>query len=89
MTLAAIVAVAWLVSIPARRYEKRTGKKMGRGAAGAGLNAVNEIFQPSAANASVTVEEQRESRVGIPAAEGDPLSSGQIVIDAPKRDESP
>lgn len=56
-------------TIPAIRYQKRTGKKLGRGGAAAGLHAINEIFHPSAANASVILEEQKEARVAIPSPE--------------------
>jgi hypothetical protein len=82
-TLAGIVAVAWLLTIPARRYEKRTGKKLGRGAAGAGLGVVQELFQPSAANAAVIVEEQREARTPRPAAEDKDFDNNRIVISLP------
>lgn len=58
----------WIATIPARSYEKKTGKKLGRGAAGAGLHAINEVFQPSQANASEVIEEQRNSRIAKPAA---------------------
>lgn len=64
----AIVFAGVIFSIPARRHEKRTGKKLGRGAAGAALHTINELFQPSQANASQVIEEQREARVAKPAA---------------------
>lgn len=63
----AIVAVAILASIPAWRYERRTGKKMGRGTAGAAFASVQELFQPSAANAATIVEEQKEARHALPS----------------------
>jgi len=81
--LVGTVACAWVLSIPARRYEKRTGRKLGRGAAGAGLSAVQELFQPSAANAGVIVEEQREARVPMPAAEDNDFAHNRIVISLP------
>lgn len=79
--LIALVFISVVLSIPARRYEKRTGKKLGRGAAGAALHTMNELFQPSQANASQVIEEQREARVAKPAAgdkDLDTLISEQI-----------
>ena len=78
--LVGIVAVAWLLSIPARRFEKRTGKKMGRHAASGMLSVVNELFSPSAANAAVVLEEQKERRVGIPAGEDKDFERNRITI---------
>lgn len=66
--VAGIGLIAWLGSIPARRYEKRTGKKLGRSGIASAMNAMNEIFQPSAANAAVVIEEQQEQRTAIPSA---------------------
>ena len=83
IALSALVVCAWLLTIPARRYEKRTGKKLGRGAAGAGLGVVQELFQPSAANAAVIVEEQREARTPMPAAEDKNFEDNRIVISVP------
>lgn len=34
---------------------------------GAALAVINELFQPSAANAKIEIEEQREARVALPA----------------------
>lgn len=80
IVLGGIVAVAVIASIPAWRYERRTGRKLGRSGAAAGLGVVQELFQPSAANASAVIEEQREARHAIPAP-GDPLdAAGPIVI---------
>ena len=64
-----IVALVGAISIPAIRYEKRTGKKLGRGSALAGLQVINELFQPSAANSALIIEEQREARVANPSPE--------------------
>ena len=83
VSLAGIIVVAWILTIPARRYEKRTGKKLGRGAVGAGLGVVQELFQPSAANAAVIVEEQREARTPMPAAEDKNFEDNRIVISVP------
>lgn len=64
----AVVLVA-AVSIYAIRNERRTGKKLGRGSAAAGLEVINELFQPSAANAALIIEEQREARKATPSPE--------------------
>lgn len=58
-----------LLSAPALRYEKRTGKKLGRGGALAGIQVINELFQPSAANAAIIIEEQKEARAPMPSPE--------------------
>ena len=79
--LIAIVFISVVFSSPARRYEKRNGKKLGRGAAGAALHTLNELFHPSQANASQVIEEQREARVAKPGAgdkDLDTLISEQI-----------
>ena len=83
VSLAGIIVVAWILTIPARRYEKRTGKKLGRGAVGAGLGVVQELFQPSAANAALIAEEQREARTPMPAAEDKNFEDNRIVISVP------
>lgn len=74
-----IVVIAVVASIPAWRYERRTGRKLGRSGAAAGLGIVQELFQPSAANASAVLEEQREARHAIPAP-GDPLDRDTPVV---------
>ena len=65
----AFVGIVVLATIPAKRYEKRTGKKLGRGASAAMMSVVNELFQPSAANAAIVLEEQKEQRTAIPSGE--------------------
>lgn len=80
----AITAIAWLLSIPARRYEKRTGKKLGRSGAAGMMNVLNELYLPSAANAAIIVEEQRERRVAIPSPEDKDFERNQITINLPK-----
>ena len=82
--LVGIVAVAWLLSIPARRYEKRTGKKLGRHAASGMMSVVNELFNPSAANSAVILEEQKERRTAIPAAEDKDFAKNKITIVLPQ-----
>lgn len=79
--LGAILALSILLSIPARRFEKRTGKKLGRHAASGMLSVVNELFSPSAANAAVVVEEQKERRVAVPSPEDKDFANKSITIE--------
>jgi hypothetical protein len=81
--LGGIVAFALVLSIPARRFEKRTGKKLGRGAGAAVLDSLNMIYQPSAQNAAEIREEQKEMRTAIPAAEDKDFANKRIVIRLP------
>lgn len=60
--------LVWLfIPRKARDYSKSGSKKYRT--SGAILFGINEVFAPSAANASVVQEEQRESRRAIPAPE--------------------
>lgn len=83
--LVGIVAVAWMLSIPARRYEKRTGKKLGRGAGAAVLDSLNVVYQPSAAHAAELLNEQREQRTAIPSAADKPFDEKRIIIAIPDK----
>ena len=75
-----IVALSLVLSIPALRYEKRTGKKLGRFAASALMNTVNEIYAPSAYHATATLEQSKERRVAIPSPEDKSFVSAKVVI---------
>ena len=60
--------LVWLF-IPRKAREKsKSGAKKYR-SSGAVLFGINEVFAPSAANAAVVQEQQRESRRAIPAPE--------------------
>lgn len=83
--LAGIVAVSLLLSIPARRYEKRTGKKLGRGAGAAVLDSLNVIYQPSAAHSAEILNEQKEQRTAIPATTDKPFGDSTITIVVPEK----
>ena len=64
---AAILLLAYLFRMDA--VNKRSGKRrFGRGS-GAAMSVVNEMFQPSAANAAVIIEEKREARKAMPSPE--------------------
>lgn len=73
LVLAVAGAVLLFVPIPKRI---RNREKLNRGkkyrTSGAFLGAVTEIFQPSAANAAVIVEEQKIARKANPSPEDKP-----------------
>jgi hypothetical protein len=69
ITLTAIVVFAFIASIPARMHAKKTGKKRTSGAMSGALGVVNELFAPSAHNAAIIVEEQREAIKPMPSPE--------------------
>lgn len=62
------VILLWLFIPRKARDNSERGAKKYR-TSGAVLFGVNEVFAPSAANAAVVQQEQRESRRSIPAAE--------------------
>lgn len=86
--LVAVSGIVALATIPAKRYEKRTGKKLGRGASAAMMSVVNELFQPSAANAAIVLEEQKEQRTAIPSGEDKDFAGKRITIVLPEVDQS-
>ena len=80
LVLGGVVAIGFIASIPAKRYEKRTGKKLGRSGGAAALSVVQDIFQPTASIAAAVQEEQREARIS-PSNPGEPLlRDGRITI---------
>lgn len=64
--------LVWVFIPRKARDDSKSGSKKYR-TSGAVLFGINEVFAPSAANASVVQEEQRESRRAIPAPEDKPL----------------
>lgn len=62
------VILLWLFIPRKARDNSERGAKKYR-TSGAVLFGINEVFAPSAANAAVVQQEQRESRRAIPAAE--------------------
>ena len=60
--------LVWLFLPRKARENSKSGTKKYR-TSGAILFGINEIFAPSAANATMIQEEQRESRRAIPAPE--------------------
>jgi hypothetical protein len=69
ITVTAILIFAIIASIPARMHAKKTGKKRTSGAMSGALGVVNELFAPSAHNAAIIVEEQREAIKPMPSPE--------------------
>ena len=66
----AIIGLILFLPIPKRfRRSKQIKINKRYPISGAMLGGINEVFQPSAANASVFVEEQRESRKALPSPE--------------------
>jgi hypothetical protein len=72
LVLAIVTSLAVVLFVPTNYKEKpRKAKKYP--ASGAVLFGINEIFQPSAANAAAIQEELKESRRAIPSPE-DPMN---------------
>jgi uncharacterized membrane protein len=68
--LAATGLVLLFVPIPKRIRESNKPKRFKKyPIAGAALGVVNELYQPSAANAAVIVEEQKVARKATPSPE--------------------
>jgi hypothetical protein len=75
LVLAIFASIAVVLFVPTNSKQKPRKVKKYR-ASGAVLFGINEIFQPSAANATSVQEEQKESRRAIPSPE-DPLNPGR------------
>jgi hypothetical protein len=70
LIVSVIIAAILLIPIPKRfRRDKKINIKKRYPISGAMLSGVTEVFQPSAANASAVVEEQREARKALPSPE--------------------
>ncbi len=78
MTLTGILVFAIIASIPARIHAKKTGKKRPSGAMSGPLGVVNELFAPSAQNAAIVVEEQREAIKPMPSPEDKKKPGGKL-----------
>jgi accessory gene regulator protein AgrB len=74
LALAIVTAIGIVLFAPIN-YKAKPRKAKKYRASGAVLFGINEIFQPSAANAASIQEEQKESRRAIPSPE-DPLNPG-------------
>ena len=79
----AIVLVVFVVSYPAQRRYKKSGKKPSGGAAGA-FAVLDELFHPSARESRIVAEEQAEARAPMPSADDKPFDENRIVIALPE-----
>jgi len=75
LVLAIISSLAVVLFRPTS-YKERPRKAKKYRASGGVLFGINEIFQPSAANAASVQEQQKEARRAIPSPE-DPLNPGR------------
>jgi hypothetical protein len=75
LVLAIISSLAVVLFMPTN-FKERPRKAKKYRASGAVLFGINEIFQPSAANATSVQEQQKEARRAIPSPE-DPLNPGR------------
>lgn len=66
--LVAILVIAILFAIPTMIRNKKLGRRS-TAALSAGLGVINELYAPSAKNAAVIQEEQREAVKPIPPPE--------------------
>jgi hypothetical protein len=71
--LVLLAGVAGWLFIPRDVQVKSKTRSKKYRTSGAVLFGINEVFAPSAANAAMVQEEQRESRKAIPAPEDKPL----------------
>lgn len=73
LILAGVGLVLLFVPIPQKfRSQSKPKRHKKYPTSGAALGVVNEIFQPTAANAAVVVEEQKVARKATPAPEDKP-----------------
>lgn len=73
LILAALGLLLLVVPLPKKiRYRDKKRKFKKYPISGAALGVVNELYQPSAANASVVVEEQKIARKATPSPEDKP-----------------
>jgi hypothetical protein len=63
-----IVVIALLVGVPVMIRNNKLGRRTSSGLAGA-LGVVNELYQPSAKNSAVIVEEQNQAVKPMPSPE--------------------
>ena len=77
-----IALVIFVVSYPAQRRYKKSGKRPSGGAAGA-FAVMDEIFHPSARETRIVMEEQAEARAPMPSADDKPFDENRIVITLP------
>ena len=67
--LVLLAGVAFWLFVPRKAQAKSKSRSKKYRTSGAILFGINEVFAPSAANATIIQEEQRESRRAIPSPE--------------------
>lgn len=68
--LVAAILVGLALEVRSRKKAKKTGSRRRKSAGGSAVFGVmNEVFHPSASQASIIVEEQREARAPLPSPE--------------------
>jgi hypothetical protein len=67
--LVLLAGVAFWLLVPRKAQAKSKTKSKRYRTSGAVLFGINEVFAPSAANATIIQEEQRESRKAVPSPE--------------------
>lgn len=83
MWVGLVLLVIFVVSFPAQRRYKKSGKRPSGGAAGA-FAVLDELFHPSARESRIVAEEQAEARAPIPSADDKPFDENKITITVPK-----
>jgi hypothetical protein len=77
-----VLLVILVLSYPAQRRFKKSGKRPSGGAAGA-FAVLDEIFHPSSREHRIAMEEQAEARAPMPSPEDKPFGENRIVIKLP------
>jgi len=78
----AIALPIFVLSYPAQRRYKKSGKKPSGGAAGS-FAVMDELFHPSARESRIVAEEQAEARAPMPSADDKPYDDNKITISLP------
>ena len=74
-----VLLIILIVSYPAQRRYRKSGKRPSGGATGA-FAVLDEIFHPSSREHRIVGEEQAEARAPMPSPEGKPFDDNRIVI---------
>jgi hypothetical protein len=84
MWVGLVLLIIFVVSYPAQRRYKKSGKRPSGGAAGA-FAVLDELFHPSARESRIVAEEQAEARAPMPSADDKPFDDNKITITVPKK----
>jgi hypothetical protein len=77
-----VLLVILVLSYPAQRRFKKSGKRPSGGAAGA-FAVLDEVFHPSSREHRIAMEEQAEARAPMPSPEDKPFGENRIIIKLP------